>query len=103
MNELIGPFFGYLASVLLAISLLVSNALKFRWINIFGCLSFIIYGIFFNALPVIISNGILLIINIYQLFKLYNRKEDFEFAGINKDNELISRFLDFYRKDIELF
>jgi hypothetical protein len=103
MNELIGPFFGYAASVLLAISLLVSNALKFRWINILGCLSFIIYGLYFKALPVIISNGILLIINIYQLFKLYSRKEDFEFAEIQFGNELINRFLDFYKADIQSY
>ena len=54
---------GYLASILLAISLMVNNDLKFRWLNTFGCLSFILYGIFIQAMPVILTNSLLLLIN----------------------------------------
>ena len=40
MSELIVPVIGYAASILLAISLLMSNDLKFRWLNTWGCISF---------------------------------------------------------------
>jgi len=103
MNEILIPFFGYAASVFLAISLLVNNALKFRWINILGCFAFIIYGILLNAFPIIVSNVILFIINVFQLIQLYRRKEDFEFAQITHENELIPKFLNFYKKDLDTY
>jgi len=63
MSGLIILGIGYLASILLAISLLVNNDLKFRWLNSFGCLSFIIYGLMIHAFPIILTNVILLVIN----------------------------------------
>jgi len=37
-------FIGYLASAFLAISLLMSNAFKFRWYNLAGQIAFNDYG-----------------------------------------------------------
>lgn len=36
MIEIIAQALGYIASILLAISLMVNNDLKFRWLNTFG-------------------------------------------------------------------
>ncbi|MEO5501892.1 MAG: hypothetical protein ABIR31_10670 [Ginsengibacter sp.] len=91
---------GYVASVLLAISLIVNNDLKFRWINAGGCLFFIIYGIFINAFPIIITNAFLLAINIFYLFKIYNSHEDFELIEFQGSERLVKKFLSFYSKDI---
>jgi hypothetical protein len=91
---------GYIASLLLAISLIVNNELKFRWLNTLGCLSFIVYGIFINALPVILTNSILLLINIFYLFKIYSAKEDFELLDVTPGNQFIGKFIAFYKKDI---
>ncbi len=91
---------GYVASVLLAISLIVNNDLKFRWINAGGCLFFIIYGIFINAFPIIITNAFLLAINIFYLFKIYNSQEDFELIEFQGSERLVKKFLSFYSKDI---
>jgi len=94
---------GYLASAFLAYSLIVNNALKFRWLNIFGCVFFIIYGVLITAFPVILANSILLGINIFQLIKLFHAKEKFEFVDIKKGDLLISKFLLFYHKDIQAY
>ena len=94
---------GYLASAFLAFSLMVNNALKFRWLSIMGCFTFIIYGVLFNAFPVILANSILLCINIFQLIKLYSVKEKFQFIRINEGDLLINKFLVFYWKDIRQF
>ena len=61
---------GYLASGFLALSLLAKEQKKFRYYNILGCIAFIIYGSYIQAFPVILSNTILLVINIIQLKKL---------------------------------
>ena len=94
---------GYLASALLAMSLIVSNAIKFRWLNLFGCLAFICYGLMIDAFPVIIANTILFCINVYQTIKLYTVKEVFEMVEITEENEFVSKFLNFYNSDIGLF
>jgi hypothetical protein len=94
---------GYFASALLAFSLIVSNSIQFRWLNIFGCITFIVYGVLINAFPVMIANSILLCINIFQLIKLYTVKEKFEMLHINPTDELSKKFLSFHRKDIADF
>ena len=91
---------GYVASVLLAISLIVNNDLKFRWINAGGCLFFIVYGVFISAWPIIITNSFLLAINIFYLIKIYNSHEDFELIQFQGSERLVKKFLSFYYTDI---
>jgi len=91
---------GYLASVLLAISLLVNNDLKFRWLNMFGCLAFIVYGILINAFPIILTNATLLLINLFYLIKTYNTREDFDLMEFQPGEKIIKKFLQFHEKDI---
>ena len=91
---------GYLASLLLAFSLLVNNDLKFRWLNTLGCLCFIAYGILINALPIIITNSLLLLINLFYLIKLYRTDEDFDLIEFKGNERLVHKFLSFYKSDI---
>ena len=93
---------GYPASAFLAVSLMVTRAMWFRWINLLGCLTFVIYGALIDAFPVILANGILVVINIVQVVNLYTRKERFEHVQIHRGDEIVESFLKFYRKDIHL-
>lgn len=92
---------GYLASVLLAISLVVNNDLKFRWINAFGCFSFIAYGVLIEAFPIIITNALLFAINVYYLIKVYRTYEDFDLIEFKGDERLVYKFLGFFQADIK--
>lgn len=94
---------GYLASVLLAVSLMVNNELRFRWLNMFGCLSFIIYGLLIAAFPVVLTNAVLLLINVIYLFRTYNTKENFDVLEFAPGDKIISKFLQFYEKDINAY
>lgn len=94
---------GYLASVLLAISLLVNNDLKFRWLNTFGCLSFIIYGLLIKALPITLTNSILLLINLFYLVRIYRTKENFDLLEFKPGDKIVEKFLHFYRSDINKY
>ena len=100
MLQQIAPYFGYLASILLAIGLLVSNDLKFRWLNTGGNIAFIIYGAVLAAVPIILTNSLLLAINLFYLYKIYNRKEHFELLEFSSGGILVDRFLAFYKTDI---
>ncbi len=103
MSELIVIIVGYAASVLLAISLLVTNDLKFRWLNTLGCVCFIMYGMLIHAFPIILTNTILFLINAFYLIKLYNAKEDFELIEFQGSEKLIHKFLLFYKEDISKY
>lgn len=100
MLNQIATILGYLASVFLAISLIVNNDLKFRWINAMGCLSFTIYGLLISAFPIVLANLFLFAINLYYLIKLYRAHEDFELIEFKGNDKLVSKFLEFYNKDI---
>lgn len=97
----IAPWFGYLASLFLALGLMVNNDLKFRWLNTCGNIAFIFYGAVLGAIPVILTNTILLCINLFYLYRIYNRKEHFELLEFTSGGIMVDRFLSFYKKDIQ--
>ena len=103
MNEIIVPGIGYLASILLAISLLVANNLKFRWLNTWGCICFIVYGIMIHAFPIILTNAFLFLINLFYLIKILNAKEDFDLIEFKCGEKLLYKFLSFYKEDISKY
>lgn len=99
----IAPYFGYLASLLLIIALLVSNDLKFRWFNAAGNVAFIAYAIIIGSIPVLITNCILLVINGVYLVKVYRRQENFDLIEFSGEENMIGKFIDFYQEDIKAF
>jgi len=103
MTNILILIVGYAASLLLAISLLVNNDLKFRWLNTWGCVAFITYGILISAFPIILTNLILLLINAYNLVKIYRRNENFDLLEFNIEDKLIGKFLSFYAADIKSY
>jgi len=65
---------GYFASFFLLLSFLMRNITTLRYINSLGCLLFVAYGILLGSWPLIITNGAIILINIYYLF--INRKTE---------------------------
>jgi len=62
---------GYLASVSLLISFLMRDIKKLRIINSIGCALFVLYGIMLHySVPIIITNSIIIIINLVSLYKM---------------------------------
>lgn len=96
-------FTGYLATLFLAVSLVITNDLKFRWINASGCFTFMIYGILLQAYPIIITNALLFGINVYYLIKVYRTYEDFDLIEFKGDERLVYKFLGFYDADIKSY
>lgn len=103
MSQFLIEAVGYLASLLLALSLMVTNDLRFRWLNTGGCLAFIVYGILIGAFPIILTNTILFFINVVALVKIYRKKEDFELMEFKPDATLVAKFLRFYAADIHTY
>lgn len=97
---------GYLASLIVLISLLMSSIIKLRWINLLGSSLFSLYGFLIGALPVGLMNLGIAIINIYYLVKIYNasaKKEYFKILSIERDSEYFNHFLSFYKEGINKY
>ncbi|GAA4897032.1 YgjV family protein [Ferrimonas pelagia] len=66
---------GYAASLLVAISLMMSEIKKLRWWNLCGAALFVAYGLAISAYPVALVNGFIVLINIYYLHKIYSYEQ----------------------------
>lgn len=66
---------GYVASVMVAISLTMKDIVKLRILNFVGCSFFVVYGLMINALPVVATNLFIAIVNIYFLIKMHQEKK----------------------------
>jgi uncharacterized protein with PQ loop repeat len=64
---------GYLASILITISMFMKDIFKLRFINLVGCILFTIYGLIIGAYPVAVANGIIVFVNLYYLYKLFKK------------------------------
>ena len=94
---------GYLASIIIAISMMMSSILKFRWINLIGALTFSTYGFLIGAWPVGFLNAFIALVDIYYLYSIYSKKEVFEILEVRADNRYLLRFLQFHEKEIQHF
>lgn len=70
-SAIIWEWVGYLASVVVAISLMMSNIKKLRWWNLIGAALFVAYGVAIGAYPVALVNFFIVLIDTYYLVKLY--------------------------------
>lgn len=68
--------FGYLGTALVIISMLMTDINKLRIINISGGFISLIYAICVRTMPVVVLNSVLITINIIQLIKAKNAKEN---------------------------
>jgi hypothetical protein len=96
---------GYLASALIVISLLMASVLKLRVINLVGAVVFTAYGVLIDSVPVVVTNGAIVLIDVYYLAKmLRDRSRDayFEVVEVEPTSPLLRRFVEFHRRDIEV-
>jgi hypothetical protein len=96
-------FIGYAASLLVAVSLMMSSILKLRVINLIGAVFFTAYGLLISAYPVAAVNFFIILINLYYLYEIATAKEYLRLLEMQPDSEYLHYFLDFYDKDIRRF
>jgi uncharacterized protein with PQ loop repeat len=71
MEFTVTEIIGYLASIVVLISFLMKDILKLRIVNFIGCGLFVVYGVMLHySIPIILTNGVIMIIHIYYLSKM---------------------------------
>jgi hypothetical protein len=61
---------GYVATVLVAGSFLLSSVLHLRIVNSIGSSLYAVYGALIDSFPVVLLNIFITAVNVYQIFKL---------------------------------
>ena len=70
MSELsLADIVGYMGTLAVVLSFLFTNFTKFRIANIIACGIFIWYGYLTKTTPTIIVNTLIVLLNLYHLFK----------------------------------
>jgi len=100
---LVYEIIGYIASVLIAISLMMSSILKLRIINLVGALFFTAYGLLISAYPVAAVNFFIILIDVYYLYEILSAREHFRLLEVEPNSGYLNYFLQYYAKDIEKF
>jgi len=93
-------WFGYLASVVVAVSLMMSSIVKLRWYNLLGAALFSVYGFLIHATPVGVLNGFIACADVYYLIRMYSAKEQFHVISVPPQSEYLACFFDEYRSEI---
>ena len=92
---------GYLASGLVAVSLMMSSILRLRLLNLLGSIVFTVYGVLIHAYPVAVVNAFIVLINLYYLRGMLAAREYFRLLEVKPDSEYLGAFLDFYAEQVQ--
>jgi hypothetical protein len=99
-TTLIYEIIGYVASVLVAVSLMMSKIVTLRVVNLMGAATFAVYGWLIGAAPVAAMNAFIVLINLYYLAQMYRSSSYFKLLKVRHDSDYLLQFLRFYEKDM---
>lgn len=93
--------FGYLGSVLILISMLMTSVVRLRVINLIGSAVFTTYAVLIRSYPTALLNGCLVLVNIYHLLRLRKRSGgSYEVQPLRGGDGFTDFFLRRYGEDI---
>lgn len=95
--------FGYVGSVLVVVSMLMSSVIKLRLINLVGSIISGTYALIIGSIPLALMNICLIIINVYNLYKLLKTKQVYELVEEDADGACVAYFLNHYKEDIKIY
>ncbi|MDH3193262.1 MAG: YgjV family protein [Acidimicrobiia bacterium] len=92
---------GYLGSALVVTALLMTSLRRLRMVSFVGALVFTTYAILIGAVPLIVVNVSIMLINASSLYRMSRVKDYFSSLSTGPESVYLKRFLEFYREDIE--
>ena len=103
MDNQLFEYIGYFASVMVAISLMMTSFTRLRIINTIGAVLFAVYGFLIHSYPVAILNCFMVVLNLFQLYRLHYKTEKFSIIQTPVGGEYIANFVKVYQKQIKRF
>ncbi len=91
---------GYLASAVIVTSLTMTSVLKLRIIGLVGATSFGLYGVLIGAVPVIITNVVIMGVHAFYLREMLGVKEYFTLLEVQAGSAYLRYFIEFHGDEI---
>src|SRR5690606_8525274 len=85
---------GYLASLLVVLSLAQTRVLWLRLLSLSGSVVFTTYGLLIDSWPLVITNSVIVILNLYFLWRIQTGREEFSLLELAPDSPYLIRFLE---------
>ena len=101
--KLILELIGYLGSLLVIVSMLMTSVVKLRIINTIGSVIFCGYALAIHSYPTAAMQVCLIIINIINLYKLNNTKKEYSAVDAKAGDGFLNHFLSANSEDIKKF
>jgi hypothetical protein len=98
--QIIYEIIGYVASVLVAVSLMMSKIVSLRIVNMIGAATFSVYGVLIGSIPVAGMNAFIVLINIWYLYQIFTNREYFRLLRVEPGDAYLRHFLEFHRDQI---
>ncbi len=95
--------FGYLGSLIVIVSMLMTSVVKLRVINTVGSLMFSAYALMIHSYPTMVMNLFLAGINIWHLLKLHNTGKNYDMVSVSVGSGIVKYILDYFQDDIAKF
>ncbi|MFP4654355.1 MAG: hypothetical protein ACLFMM_01545 [Methanohalobium sp.] len=98
-------YIGYTGSLLWLVSLTMSNSFKLRIFSLMGASAYTLYGQLLSAYPVSVVNGIIVLLDIYHIYRLKRHDGDlFNILEIPAENSrYLQSFLSQHRDNIKKY
>ncbi len=94
---------GYLASVLIVISLAMTSVVRLRVISLAGSVTFLVYGVLIGSVPIVGTNLAIACLNIWFLWRELGGKRDLGAIIVPVDSPFLLDFLHHHESDIRSF
>ncbi len=94
---------GYLGSLLVVVSMLMTSVKKLRIVNTIGSIIFTTYALIIHSYPTAFMNFCLIIINIVQLKKLGSQGKHYQLVKVNAGEGMVKYLTEYYLSDITNF
>ena len=92
---------GYTASVIILISMLMTNVYRLRQINLIGALLFALYGYIIHAWPVVAMNLMIAVVDIWILLQMMRYYAYFDLAPASSiGTDYLQRFFLFHEREL---
>lgn len=98
---------GYLASALVVLALTMTSVVRLRMVSLCGSVTFFVYGMLIDSVPIMITNGAIAVINVWFLRKEFAsgrpNGRDLGVSHIRPDSPFLADFVAFHLVDIHRF
>ena len=92
---------GYIGSLLVLVSFLMTSVVKLRVVNTIGSVIFTVYALIIKSYPTAVMNFVLILINIWFLIKMRDSDKQYDLTKVNADDSYLKYLLGFYEEDID--